>query len=245
MFTENIINKASFVLREIFNEYRDKGFISVYLWGSLARNDFDPIRSDVDALVIVNSDFPTDKLIVIRKFLKESAPEIRDFNINYIYIDELNGGEPQSPLAKILHPRQLLLNFYNWKYVVGKRFERTDFLLNDFTYPEAVQYIKQDLYKRFIPNINNSNFDVKHFTKLLLTMCHYINCQENGKYQFSHNTLLENSTAQTKELISILFKVRRSGYALDTLKPYVPKIIKFLADLKQKSASEEDAVMAG
>lgn len=228
---ENIFNKASSVLKEVFSRYRDKGVVSIYLWGSLLRDDFEPDTSDVDSILLVEDRFSPDEMVEVQKFLEESAPEINEFKANYIYTDELNGGEMRSPLAKVLHPRQLLLNFLDWQYVSGKKFSNADFSLTAFSYTEAVQYIKQDLQKRFLPKIGNSDFDVKHFTKLLFTTCYYLHCEMKNKHPFSYNTLLVNSITRTGKMLPILLKIRDNSYALGVSKAHFHEILKFIETL--------------
>ena len=101
------------VLLKIYSKYKNKGVLSIYLWGTVLTDDFNPTSSDIDSIAIVDNKATEKNNREINKFLKNYSPEYNDFKLNYLYLNELNGGEIKSRLAKNIDPHLLLLDFEN------------------------------------------------------------------------------------------------------------------------------------
>ena len=48
------IKKIESTLKEIYKRYKNKGALSIYLWGSILTGDYNPKSSDIDSIAIVD-----------------------------------------------------------------------------------------------------------------------------------------------------------------------------------------------
>ena len=53
METKKIVEDA---LTDVYENYKDRGLLSVYLYGSLLTEDFNPEMSDIDSIGIVDDE---------------------------------------------------------------------------------------------------------------------------------------------------------------------------------------------
>ncbi len=131
------IAESSKILTRIYGEYRDKGISSIYLWGSITREDWNPEISDIDTLIIVNKTFDQTIAATLKARVKEELPYSIKFGIQIYDIEELNGGTPYTTLAKYQPPGYLLLRFNDWQHVAGNKYSRSNFSPKNFTPQEA------------------------------------------------------------------------------------------------------------
>lgn len=229
------LNNAINCLKKLFKEYRKKGLVSVYLWGSIITDEHDPKKSDIDAIGIADSRFTAGDSEIKAK-LQKLAPELRDFRLNTLFLSELNGGRIKSRLARLIPLKLLLLDFCNWRYVAGRKFKQTDFKLKPPSLDEAIC-----IRLKFIEsNYNLSGFKEEdygkrqYFCKSLMRLCYYINEKEKGKHPFSYRDLYSKSTVQTKRTIEILLNLKKKQWEIHKFKKELPKLIEFLNEVKKK-----------
>jgi len=168
-------------LKEIYKKYKDRGILSIYLWGSILTEDFNSKSSDIDSIAIVDEKSKIKDNEEINNFLKIRFQKI-DFKLNYLYLDELNGGKIKSRLAEVIVPNLLLLDFKNWKLIIGKRYSRKDFKLKEINLDEAVQLNLNAIKKDHLPLFKKGDFKVTpYFIKNLMKVCYYLNQIDNSE----------------------------------------------------------------
>ena len=100
------------VLNKLFQDNKEKGLISIYLWGSIYSPDFDPEASDVDAIGILSDEADFNEMDRIREWLPSSEPKLKRLQINFLYLSELDGtGLQRSRLARLHHAEQAVFDF--------------------------------------------------------------------------------------------------------------------------------------
>jgi len=128
---------ASNVLKKLYEDYKDKGLVSLYLWGSITRDDWKPGVSDIDSLAIVDRSVDPDFAATLKERVKYEFPHAIKFGIQLFGIEELHGEAPYTTLARYQPAGYLLLRFNDWIHVAGEKFNRSDFTVEDFTAQEA------------------------------------------------------------------------------------------------------------
>lgn len=214
-----ILAIAQKALIETFDSFHSKGLLSMYLWGSVTRDDFDPGVSDVDSLAIVDDRADTSIQDDIKSFLKQAAPLISDFGVAVLYLSELNGSAPRSFLATVMPKgvNHMLLMFPDWQFVVGQKFNRSDFSEPDMTLDEEIQsHLSSALDK--INNLDNPKRNIrKDLVKTCLKLAYFRAWKANGKFELNYDNLESHALQQDKPLIQQICLVRK-------LKRYEPEI---------------------
>lgn len=134
---QRYIREAGIILAEIYEDFRDKGMLSIYLWGSVTRDDWRADISDIDAIAIVDKTIDLDARKVINQRLKDRFPYDLKLGLQFYGVEELNAGGTYTLLAKYQPAGYLLLRFGDWIHVAGQRYQRSDFTAVDFTPAEA------------------------------------------------------------------------------------------------------------
>ena len=208
--TNNKIKIIESALLKIYSKYKNKGLLSVYLWGTVLTDEFNSELSDIDSIGIVDDNANEKDCEMIKKLLGRYVLEYQDFKLNYLYLDELNGGKIKSSLAKVIPPSLLLLDFKNWKYVAGIKYSRKDFKLKKISFDEAVELNICSVKKRHLPLLERGDFrGTQYFVKTLLKVCYYLNQKELGEHVFRYNELLKKSPKERKKVVKILFEIKR------------------------------------
>lgn len=141
------ISEAKLILTQLYNQYKDQGIVSFYLWGSITRDDWDPKISDIDTLAIVHNALDTEIASTLKQQAKDAFSRDIKFGIQLYGIEELNGQETYTTLSEYQPAGHLLLRFNDWIHVAGKDFERSDFAAQSFTPEEAQAHqIAQSLH---------------------------------------------------------------------------------------------------
>lgn len=225
-------NLIESVLKKVYSDYKDKGILSIYLWGTVLTDDFNPRTSDIDSIAIVSNKAKPEDNDYINGFLEGHSKELKNFKLNYIYLDDLNGGKIKSNLAKVIDPRLLLLDFENWKHVAGKTYSRKNFKLKEITFDNAVRLELLAIRKRFLPLFKQNNFEyTPYFTKYLIMVCYYLNQKESGKHRFSYNELLERSPKNRKSLVKILLNLKKNNWDQELMKDNLSVLLDFINSL--------------
>jgi len=219
------------VLKKIYSKYKRRGLLSIYLWGTVLTNDFNPKLSDIDSIAIVSNNSKEEDCKVINEYLKQSSP-YKDFKLNYLYLNELNGGKIKSKLAGVIHPSLLLLDFKNWKYIIGKRYSRKNFKLKEIDFDEAVRLNLIAVKKNHLPLLKTGDFKgIPYFIKNLIKVCYYLNQRDCGEHEFKYNELLDKSPKKRKKIVKILLKIRKSNWDESLIKKNLPILINFINSL--------------
>jgi predicted nucleotidyltransferase len=222
------IKQIESTLREIYRDYKNKGILSIYLWGSILTDDYNPKSSDIDSIAIMDKNAKLKDNEEINHFLKTHFPN-GDFKLNYLYLDELNGGKIKSSLAKVIYPKLLLLDFKNWKLIIGKKFSRKDFKIKKINFDEAVQLNLKIVKKNHLPLFEKGDFKATpYFVKNLMKVCHYLNQKDKGEHIFMYKELLEKSPKERKEIVKTLLKIRKNNWDKSLTKNNLPLLINFM-----------------
>ncbi|MBI2629580.1 nucleotidyltransferase domain-containing protein [Candidatus Pacearchaeota archaeon] len=220
------------ILKEIYEKYKDRGILSIYLWGSILTEDFNPKSSDIDSIAIVNEKSKIKDNKKINNFLKSRFPGI-DFKLNYLYLDELNGGKVKSRLAKVIAPNLLLLDFKTWRLVTGKNYSREDFKLKKIDFDKAVRLNLDAANKNHLPLFKRGDFSITpYFIKNLMKVCHYLNQKDIGEHVFMYKELLRKSPKKRKKIVKLLLKIRKDNWDKSLTKKNLPLLIEFMNVIK-------------
>lgn len=202
---------AEKVLSAAFEEFSSKGILSVYLWGSILRDDWDSKVSDVDALALLDDSAALDIQDELKACLQQQAPEIKDFGVQVLYKSELDGAKPRTFMASVM-PRSvnhMLLMFPDFEYVAGTHFVREDFSEEDMSIAEevtgAIQSAKEKLEKLDDPNRNIR----KDLTKNILWLAYFRAWQQKGRFPLNYNSLPTEVLPEDKEIIDLVADARR------------------------------------
>lgn len=138
--------KPEQALIEIFDEYKDQGVISLYLYGSILTKDYIEGESDIDSIGFATEDVS----LVLENEIKNKLCEktgFNDFGFRILYKSELDTGIIKGNLASFIHPQLLLIDFPYWRHASGEIFSRSDFLLSDISTAGAIKISLDRLVK--------------------------------------------------------------------------------------------------
>ncbi|MDB5194096.1 MAG: hypothetical protein JWN50_110 [Parcubacteria group bacterium] len=215
-------------LKDIYEQFSDRGVLSLYIWGSMTRSDYRPGISDIDVLAIVGPETSIDDEQAIKEIIKAEYPELKNFHINFLYLDELTSGEGRGYLTKILPPGYLLEDFEHWQHVCGKEFVPSDFTAA-WSNDEVIRFCQArvlgelDILEEFIEK------NEQHYTvKAALVLCHNLHQRMHGKHQYNIDKLLERSTEETKDILPALLFLRAEDYKPDAVREHASLIREFV-----------------
>ena len=227
------LDKINMCLEKVFYLFKSKGLKSIYLWGTVLSDEYLPNNSDVDSIGIVDDSASKNDERKIRQLIKRLAPEIKDFNFNYLYLSELNGGKIRSNLANNINPRLLLLDFNYWKHVAGKKFLRRQFNIRQISFNKAIELQSKQIYDFCLPKIEKGDyFQIPYFAKRIMKICHYLNQKEKGKHRFSYRGLILNSPVRRKKIAKKLLFLKKHNWDKNILKRNLPAFKKFLRGIE-------------
>lgn len=221
-------------LKKIYSKYKKNGLLSIYLWGSVLTEDFNPNLSDIDSIGIVNNKAKEEDCKKINQYLRENVPNYKNFKLNYLYLDELNGKNIKSRLARVIHPNLLLIDFKNWKHIAGKSYTRKDFKLKEISLNEAIQLSLTEAKKNHLPLFEKGDFKTtQYFIKNLMKVCYYLNQKDLGEHKFKYDELINKSPKERKNIVSILLTLKKSNWNKNLMKKNLPLLIDFINNLTQ------------
>jgi len=212
-----------FTLKEIYSEFHPIGVQSVYLWGSVLSDEYLSNESDIDSIAIVKDN-------TLPKYEEEIRSRIKDFNINLLYLGELNGSKIHSRLAGNIHPKLLLLDFEGWKKVSGKKFLRVEFKIKEISFDEAIKISLEKINKVYFCKTGNP--PDKYLIKSVIKICHYLNEKEKGRHLFTHRNLIKNCPKERKNIIQTLLLIKESNWSNESIERNLSEIKRFLNELR-------------
>lgn len=224
---------AEKVLSAAFEEFSSKGVRSLYLWGSILRDDWDPKVSDVDALALIDDSATLDIQDELNAYLQRHAPEIKDFGVQALYRSELDGAVPRTFMASVM-PRSvnhMLLMFPDFEFVAGTHFTREDFSEEDMSIAEevsgAARSAKEKLEKLDDPSRNIR----KDLVKNILWLAYFRAWQEKGRFPLNYNSLPVEVLPEDRGIIDLVADARRRALYDDKAQfdqMIVPKVKQWL-----------------
>ena len=238
LYMENIREKhlriAKDALEKLYTTHRGAGLLSVYLWGSILRDEYAPGVSDVDALGITDDNFPDEDADASNSFLQERAPELYDFRINFVQFSELNGATPVTHLAKVTPAPLMVMLFPDWEYVCGNQYQLSDFVVKAPTYEQAICLSMKVLDDFYVLPLTKGDFKkFKSVVKRMMHICYFMNQIEKGHQTFSYLLLKQNMNEQTREVLELLFRIKEQSYRSPT-KNELDTVLRFLDSTRRQ-----------
>ncbi len=209
---------ASLFLNKIYETYHDQGLMSVYLWGSILREEYNADSSDIDSVGIVTDSFPLTAQDAMNEQLKESKSGLRDLRINLVRLSEINGATPITRLATVIPPSLLLLEFDTWRCVAGRQFARSDFAAPIMSAIEAMCLNLKVVSDQYVPKIRSGDMAKwKSFVKQMMHVCHLMNKKkDNIVTPFSYVSLEREAISENLGMIELLLRIKKENYRLPT-----------------------------
>jgi hypothetical protein len=199
-------------LMEIFDEYKDQGLISLYLYGSILTKDYNEGESDIDSIGLASEDMP----IALENEIKNKLCDKTDFSkfgFRLLYKSELDTGDIKGNLASFIHPQLLLLDFPYWKHVAGQVFSRSDFSLADIDTAGAIK-----IRLNHLAAIEDGSYPTtsdKHilFLKVLARIIFHLQQGRGLAEPFSYSSTLLHSDAEEKPVAEAILKCKKSKWS--------------------------------
>lgn len=191
MTKQDILTKTCNGLKKLYETQKNEGVLTVYIWGSILTDDFNPKISDVDTIAITEDGFPISKQTELKYLLSAFWNKI---GFNIVYLSELNGGPIKTGLTRYVAPCFLLLDSPDWKFVAGKEFIRNDFSIPDINFSEATRALQNYSHERFYKKMQKGDDgEFKYFLKGLARLCYFMQCVELERFPFSYSAVLKNA----------------------------------------------------
>jgi predicted nucleotidyltransferase len=190
---------------------------AVYLWGSIVRPDFVPGRSDIDSVLLGKESRLEEICGWLSAAVAESEPALSNFKARPLYLEDLDGGQPRSELARLIHPRILLTDFENWQLALGRRFTRADFGLTPGSLNEILALRLAALRRRLDVHRGDPGQEpARYILKEVSFICHVIHQMRVGPHPFSYPALLTHANEETREAVRLIISLREGGWEEET-----------------------------
>ncbi len=200
-------------LMEIFNEYKDRGLISLYLYGSILTQDYNEGESDIDSIGFASEDMPLSLENEIKNKLCEKS-DFDKFGFRLLYKSELDSGIIKGNLASFIHPQLLLLDFPYWKHVAGQVFSRSDFSLVDVDAAGAVKIRLNHLVRIEDGSFKTAPGD-KHilFLKVLARIMFHLQKERGYSEPFSYSSVFLHSNEEEKLVAEAILNCKKNKWS--------------------------------
>lgn len=225
---EQIFDQAQAEFHKIYEKYKDKGVLGIYLWWSIASDDFNPGESDIDSVAIVENGTDLSYEGEIKDYLsKESTLKLNEPSLRFITFDELNGKAETGYLTKFIRPEVIVLDMPYWLHMAGQQFSNTEFDLSRVPLSKILAPIAQKAKDRYFPF--TGQYHQKYFLKPVFRLCYYLN-QSNGLINepFSYSKLLKYQNPETDGIIEKSMEVRAKNWNTELFYTYLPDFENFL-----------------
>ena len=231
---EQIISEASELLREVYDKYKNEGMNSIYLWGSITRDDFDPQISDVDSLAIIDTKMDLAVRLQILQWLKNEFSRPMKFGLQFYGIEELNGAKTYTLLADLQPPGYLLLRFNDWIYVAGTKYRRDSFKVVNMTPLQAKNHQLAQVKSALSVMAGDVPLDSRRakeesmhedVVKGAIGALYWQSVMDGNRAGLNYDQLESVVKDEYKELAHALLEIRASGnYSLEEIKELQPQL---------------------
>ena len=214
-------------LGKIFQDNKNKGLISIYLWGSIISPDFSPDSSDIDAVGILSNEANFEQMDRMREWLPEFEPRLKRLQINFLYLDELKGSAPvRSRLARLHNAEQAVFDFPHWEHVVGQPFRAADF--PKITPEQALKHqtALTETKMEWALSGKYGDMGLEYFCKGLAWLCYSIHKLTSSPSRFSWSGLENEATDETRELVRELIVLKQKRWNTKAIKTKMPYLLK-------------------
>lgn len=232
------INSITPLLKEIFEKYKNNGMISIYLWGSVTTNDYNPETSDIDSIAIVNNSFDHSLESLIQKELQKSYSGTNRFGFRIFYEDELKSPKlgTKSVLATQMSPRLYIYDLPYWVFITGKQYTIAELTDKPLTDDEALKLRLEEISDR---NWNNAEKipekETPYYVKCLWRIVHILQAIRGRKEQFSYSNVDLNANDEEEKITQILKEIKKSSYASNIYTEYAPRLQEFVEKLNNSN----------
>jgi predicted nucleotidyltransferase len=201
-------------LKAFFQEYKAKGLLSVYLWGSITTGEFTIETSDIDIIAIVTSDHSIDQNSIKEK-LNGCFDDFKHFGFNVIREDELKESVGRdSSITTVIHPRILLADMQDWKLVFGNTNSIEDFTDNPALPDELISLeIKKIIRDGWDDSTNVGDDFVQYHLKGIMRIIYYSQLKRNEHFPFSYTNIRQQANEEESKLIDTFYKNKATGYS--------------------------------
>ncbi|HEV7424484.1 MAG TPA: hypothetical protein VGO21_04835, partial [Candidatus Paceibacterota bacterium] len=200
-------------LKEVFDEYKDQGLISLYLYGSIITKDYMEGESDIDSIGFASENMPLTLENEIRNKLCEKSG-FGKFGFRLLYKSELDTGTIKGNLASFIDPQLLLLDFPHWKHVAGQVFSRSDFSLTDIDAIGAVK-IRLNHLARIEDGSYKTAPEDKHilFLKVLARIIFHLQKERGCDEPFSYSSILSYSNEEERPVAQGILNCKKNKWS--------------------------------
>lgn len=222
-----IIDLCKIEFGKIYDQYRSYWLRSIYLWGSITSDDFDPETSDIDSVAIVDNWTDLQYEAVIKTALSEWPLGAYEASLRFITPNELNGIEKTWYLTRFIQPEVIVLDMPFWIHVAWEHFPQRMFALSQVNIQKVLAPMAQKAKDIYLPF--TGKFHQKYFLKPFFRICYYLN-QPDGVIQepFSYQRLSEYKNTETNAIIAKLMEVREKNWDEKIFYKYLPDFEEFL-----------------
>lgn len=229
----NIINTAKSNLIQIYEKYKDKGIISIYLWGSIITEDFNPLTSDIDSVAIVDDSFDLNLESQIQHELQESYKGENRFGFRVLYISELkDGNQKKSNLASYIFPAFFIFDLPNWTHVIGKEYLQNDFTDKIPTISDVIRFRVEEIIDRKWQDASKIEMGrEQYYIKCLWRIIHLLQLSRGEDGPFSYTFVISNMNEEEREIVNALAEIKRSQYDRKVYLEYVSLLDSFTASI--------------
>jgi hypothetical protein len=217
MEKEELIKIISKSLKDVYEKYTYQGLLSMYIWGSILTDDFNPETSDIDCIGMVEDDFDLKNESIIQNELALLHPEIKKIGFRVVCKSELNTGISKGNLGLIGNPALLLLDLPTWYWVCGIKFTQNDFNLTVPTFEQALVLRYKNTRERW-PDIDLVKPEqVQYLIKQMFRIDHLKQLINNkSEYKiFSYSSVNDGS-----EIMNICLKIKSSNWNFEEFNKY-------------------------
>lgn len=234
--TDLMIQEVTPSLKNLFEKYRHEGMLSIYLWGSVTTNDFNPATSDVDSIAIVDDDFREKLERIIQAELQNTHPAIKKFGFRVLYKKELELGKQQkSVLASYISPRFFIFDIPNWVHIVGKKYVTADFTDNPPTIDEMLKLRVDEIKNRNWEDASKIEDQKEEFyIKCLWRIVHLQQLQRGVSGPFAYSGVVINANNSEKHIVDVLGKIKASHYNREIYTQNIKILNSFVEEIKSR-----------
>lgn len=232
-----MLEQAKIAVSDLYEKYKDRGILTIYIWGSILTDDFNPATSDIDTIAIVDDIFPIELEAEMMSYIRNKYPKLKEFFIRLLYRSELNGGEVKAPLASVIYPPLLLLEMPRWLYIIGDKFTNRDFKIQPPTFREAINIRLSRIKKEGWDIVKNIE-EAKHmyFVKGVARLMDL--CQKNRGVKdlpFSYSKIFKESEISgdqmEKDIANAISESKKSGWDYKVFSKNIPVFQRFIDSL--------------
>lgn len=209
----------------VFQDSKDRGLLSIYLWGSMTSPDYNPTVCDVDSIGILTDKANFEEMEQMRDWLPGLEPRLKHLHINFFYLSELKGGPQRSRIARLHHAEQAVSDFPNWQYVCGKKFTSSDFPVVTPRQALKHQVMLTKSKMEWVLSGKYGDKGLEYFCKGLAWLCYNIHKISSPPSPFSWKELKNEATDETRELIQVLLALKSNRWSTEAIKAKMPYLL--------------------